>query len=243
MTANQEEYSLVIGAGSRIAQAIITQELAARPVIAVSRKAIPDLLASCENLQWLESDYSEESMAKIARQLQQEDVTPQRIFICNGKLHDAAVTPEKRLENLSLESLQAIYQANAFTPILWMKYLKALISSSVPCNIIVFSARVGSIADNAKGGWYAYRSSKAALNMLLKTMAIELGRIRKAVRVLAFHPGTTDTPLSEPFQGNVPRDKLFTPEFVASQLDDIVEQMQEGPLIQFLDWQGKPVPW
>ena len=111
------------------------------------------------------------------------------------------------------------------------------------CVVTTFSARIGSIEDNRLGGWYSYRASKAALNMLLKTAAIEYQRVAKGVRFLVFHPGTTDTPLSKPFQKFVSKDKLFTPEFVADQLLTIVEQQASESNIQFLDWDGKAIPW
>ena len=107
---------------------------------------------------------------------------------------------------------------------------------------------MGSIGDNRLGGWYAYRSSKAALNMLLQNMAIEYARRVKNVKLIAFHPGTTDTALSKPFQATVPEGKLFTPEFVAERLLDIMNgtavdpEMMDGQLA-YLDWDNKQIPW
>ena len=109
--------------------------------------------------------------------------------------------------------------------------------------IIVFSARVGSISENRLGGWYSYRASKAALNMMIKTDAIELARRNKNIKLIAFHPGTTDTPLSKPFQNNVPANKLFTCEFVAKQLLSIVDECELDQSASFLDWQGESINW
>ena len=105
------------------------------------------------------------------------------------------------------------------------------------------SARVGSIEDNRLGGWYGYRASKAAQNMLTKTMAIELKRKAKNVIVLALHPGTVDTGLSGPFQRNVPEGKLFSVERAARQLLAIVAKADEAHHGTFRAWDDTPIPW
>jgi NAD(P)-dependent dehydrogenase (short-subunit alcohol dehydrogenase family) len=133
--------------------------------------------------------------------------------------------------------------ANALTPMLWIKKLISILSGKSPCKIVVFSARVGSISDNRLGGWYSYRASKSALNMMLKTTSIELARRDKNIKLVAFHPGTTDTPLSKPFQRNVPANKLFTCEFVAKQLLSIIVEIPFDQQVSYLDWQGKKINW
>ena len=247
--------TLIIGAGSKIAQALITRladSEADHPVVAVSRLANTELSQqSGSNLRWLLSDYSEQSIKDIGALLQQECVNFKRVFICNGVLHgmldDASdaieIQPEKRLEDLQLNRMVQLFTANTVIPMLWLKALKPLLATADDVVVTVFSARVGSISDNQKGGWYSYRASKAALNMYLKSAAIELNRVRQRVRILAFHPGTTDTPLSEPFQKAVPKGKLFTPQFVAQQLLAIITSLPAEPAIQFLDWEGKHVDW
>ena len=132
--------------------------------------------------------------------------------------------------------------ANTVTPMLWLKHLTTKIKSKNSCKIVIFTARVGSISDNKLGGWYSYRASKAAINMLIKSAAVELARRAKNIKLISFHPGTTDTPLSKPFQKNVPNGKLFTSEFVASQLLNIVENTEVDGQASFLDWQGKTIP-
>jgi NAD(P)-dependent dehydrogenase (short-subunit alcohol dehydrogenase family) len=126
---------------------------------------------------------------------------------------------------------------------LWLKHLTPILVGNHVCKIVVFTARVGSISDNKLGGWYSYRASKAAMNMLIKSASIELARIAKNIKLISFHPGTTDTPLSKPFQKNVPKGKLFTPEFVAKQLLGIVENTTVNGEASFLDWQGKSITW
>jgi NAD(P)-dependent dehydrogenase (short-subunit alcohol dehydrogenase family) len=109
--------------------------------------------------------------------------------------------------------------------------------------VAVLSARVGSIGDNRLGGWYGYRASKAALNMFLQTAAVEYARRARRVKLLAFHPGTTDTALSAPFQKNVAAGKLFTPDFVAQRLLGLMDAAEPDGRLGFLDWAGKTVPW
>lgn len=240
--------ALVIGAGSAIAQALISQILnrGQRRVIAVSRQQPVGLDDAGEGPEWWQSDYSEDSIADCGGRLSQlpnggDEID--RVYILNGILHSADIAPEKRLEDLSAEALQQVFQINAINAMLWLKTLKPLLRGKRERVITVLSARVGSIADNERGGWYAYRASKAALNMLFKTAAIEYRRTAKQTRFLAFHPGTTDTPLSQPFQKSVPDDKLFSTEFVAERLLGLTEDLPGSDLVQFLDWDGKPVAW
>lgn len=244
------ERTLILGAGSAIARAILARLLAdpgVGPILCISRSpATAGAATNDPRLTWLQSDYSETSMRELVAGLLEYRGTFTRLFLCNGILHNEQVRPEKRLEDLDADTLHSIYHANAVVPMLWLKHLSPLLAGERPCQVVVFSARIGSIADNRRGGWYSYRASKAALNMLLKTVAVEYARRAANVRFLAFHPGTTDTPLSKPFQRSVPADKLFTPDFVADQLLQIVQsrEQQEGNReVAFLDWSGEQIPW
>lgn len=105
------------------------------------------------------------------------------------------------------------------------------------------SARVGSITDNGLGGWYSYRSSKAALNQLTKTLSVELARKKVNVAAILLHPGTCDTDLSKPFQRNVPEEKLFTKERGVRQLLSIVESTSLDHNGTFIAWDGSHIDW
>ena len=107
----------------------------------------------------------------------------------------------------------------------------------------MLSARVGSIADNRLGGWYSYRGSKAALNMMLKCTALELRRVNPQAKLMAYHPGTVDTPMSKPFQAGVSPEKLFSPARAAAALDQVISSFEVDGDLAYLDWQGQPVPW
>jgi NAD(P)-dependent dehydrogenase (short-subunit alcohol dehydrogenase family) len=236
--------TLVIGAGSRIAQAIIANLLDTNDkhqVIAISRQQ-SGLVH--DRLHWIQSDYEEASIAAHCAELTQlESIVIETIFICNGILHDESLMPERSLSDFEASNYLRVHQANTLVPMLWLKHLKPVFKRDSECIVTAFSARIGSIDDNERGGWYSYRASKAALNMLLKSVSIEVARSAKKVRFLVFHPGTTDTPLSKPFQKYVAEDKLFLPEFVAQQLLNIINELDSSKPIQFLAWDGKPIPW
>ncbi|GAA4902832.1 SDR family NAD(P)-dependent oxidoreductase [Ferrimonas pelagia] len=181
-----------------------------------------------------------------------------RVVICNGQLHSDDFQPEKRIEQLDSEAMMMLFQINTVTPML---YLKALLPCLPPDNtfrreklaaslhsqprivVTVLSARVGSITDNRAGGWYSYRASKAALNMALKTAAIEWWRRNSAVKLLAFHPGTTNTPLSQPYQSRVPPAKLFSTDFVAQKLIAQMDRALPDGALSFVDWAGCDIDW
>lgn len=244
---------LIIGAGSAIAQALVTKLLASTVntnITIISRDLSAYNLVTSPNLSKIViADYQQASIEqtvsniKLANSEQSSGLTFSQIYICHGLLHNKVISPEKRIEDFCPEAFLAILKANALTPLLWIKALTPFFSGKNKCKLVVFSARVGSIEDNQLGGWYSYRASKAALNMMLKNVAIELSRRAKNIKVIVFHPGTTDTALSKPFQKNVPAGKLFTPEFVADQLLQITENQAFDQRPIFLDWQGKTIQW
>lgn len=244
---SEDTAALVLGASGGLAQAIIG-ELMADPeigtVIAISRSAAPEnVSAGTVKPTWIETEYTEPAMAAVVEQLQSFAGRITRVVICHGILHSETLWPEKRLEDICAEALQSVFQANTVVPVLWLKLLHRLLKSKQRCVVAALSARVGSIGDNHLGGWYAYRSSKAALNMMLRTLSIEYGRRVKNVKIISFHPGTTDTALSKPFQASVPSDKLFTPEFVAERLCGIMNEAEIDGQLSYLDWDNKSIPW
>jgi NAD(P)-dependent dehydrogenase (short-subunit alcohol dehydrogenase family) len=159
------------------------------------------------------------------------------IFIATGWLHDDKHQPEKSFRSLSTDQLQKSYQINTIGPALLIKCLLARLNQKHPVALGVLTARVGSISDNRLGGWYSYRSSKAALNMLLKNFAIECARLKRSVVFVGLQPGTTDTNLSAPFQRGVSAEDLQTVEYTASQLIkvmSVLEPKDSGLLFDFL---------
>lgn len=244
--------AIVIGAGSSIGSALckrLQQDEAISHVFAVSRDqtAVPENSVDT-SIQNIICDYTEASIIDtcgtiktLLDEMQLETIS--RVCICNGILHNENVWPEKRLEELNSDSLIEVFSINSITPLLWLKALITLVKAPSDCIITIFNARIGSIGDNRTGGWYSYRASKAALNMLLKTAAIEYARRAKNVKLISFHPGTTDTALSKPFQGSVKKENLFTPDFVAQHLVEIMNKQNVDGELSFIDWENKAIVW
>jgi len=238
------QVALIIGASSHIGLATMALLHAQRPalqIVAISRDA--DAIPAAAHITRIASDYSESSMQDIAMQLADLRGRIVRVILCLGVLHTATLRPEKRLEDLQADHMLEYLRINAVLPALWLKALLPVLTGALHCSLAVLSARVGSIADNRKGGWYSYRASKAALNMLLQTSAIEYARRAPNVTVLAFHPGTVDTPLSAPFHRSVPEGKLFTPAYTAQCLLEVMAQPATPGDARFVDYAGETVPW
>ena len=157
-----------------------------------------------------------------------------------GALTIDDVGPEKSLSRLDAVALQRSFSINAIGPILLLRHLATLIASGDTI-YAKLSARVGSISDNQKGGWYGYRASKAALNMFLQTAAIELQRKNPSLRIVALQPGTVRSRLSEPFQANVTR--LLEPsESVAGMMQSMMS-LRPKVGAYFIDYQGQEILW
>jgi len=169
---------------------------------------------------------------------------PLRLILnSSGLLHGPALQPEKRLSQASRQALERSFLVNAYGPLLLAQALEPLLPREQPSHFASLSARVGSIGDNQLGGWYSYRAAKAAQNQLLRTLALEWRRRLPQACVSLLHPGTTATPLSAPFQANVPPEKLFSPERAAAQLLDVLEGLTPEQSGGFWAWDGQPIPW
>ncbi|WP_110670371.1 SDR family NAD(P)-dependent oxidoreductase [Salinicola halophilus] len=236
--------ALVTGAGGGIGRAMIERLLETTEIgklYAVSRSRPP---FDDTRVIGIEADITTpEGLAHVGESLGGEPL--HLLFNTLGMLHDSSrdIAPEKRLEDLNATALATLFHVNATTPALLIQALNRSLKGNHPALIASLSARVGSIEDNGFGGWYGYRASKAAHNMLLRTAAIELARYNRQATVLCLHPGTTDTSLSEPFQASVPPGKLFTPTFVADSLLQVMTDRRPEESGSFWDWAGKPIPW
>jgi NAD(P)-dependent dehydrogenase (short-subunit alcohol dehydrogenase family) len=147
--------------------------------------------------------------------------------------------PEKRLDELDATHLLNAMHLNAVGPGLLLKHFAPLLASGQRVIWGKLSARVGSIEDNRKGGWYGYRAAKSALNMLLQTATIELSRRRPLLVVAALQPGTVQSALSQPFVG---QDALH-PNESAQRLLATLDGLQPTGRAQFVDHQGQHIPW
>ncbi|WP_367185213.1 SDR family NAD(P)-dependent oxidoreductase [Limnohabitans sp. Rim8] len=226
-----EDYrALVFGASGAMGQAFV-QALNSDPrcakVCGVSRQSLPgfDLL-------------DESSIATCAQALAAQG--PFHLVLdATGALTLNGRGPEKRLDELDAPHLLNAFHLNAVGPSLLLKHFAPLLASGQRVIWGKLSARVGSIEDNRKGGWYGYRSAKAALNMLLQTASIEIARRRPLVVVAALQPGTVQSALSQPFVG---QDALH-PDESAQRLLATLDGLQPTGRAQFVDHQGQSIPW
>lgn len=169
---------------------------------------------------------------------------PTRVVVATGMLSNDKQRPEKRVEDVKPDALLAAFQANTLLPMAVLQHLSTRLSRQDKLQALVVSAKVGSIQDNRLGGWYAYRASKAAINMLVKTTAIEWQRRFPNAAVGAYHPGTTDSLLSQPFQAGLPAGQLKTPTEAAEHLWHVLTELNTAETSgQFWNWDGTVLPW
>ncbi len=250
---NAPQYALVVGASRGIGAAITAQLLArdtVTQVYATGRSA-----QQSEALQALQQQYGERVVpltmdvadeATIAAAIAQIRGYTERLdWVINtvGLLHDGDMQPERQLSEVTTRNILASFTVNSVGPLLLAKHVAAMLPRREPCTFATLSARVGSITDNRLGGWYAYRASKAAQNMLTKTLSIELKRRYRKIRCVALHPGTVATDLSAPFRGNVDADKLFSTEQSAAYLLNVLDGLDDDDNGKFFAWDGQQIDW
>lgn len=246
-------HALVTGASSGIGLAVVRELLANEGVACVhavargaGQSAALAALAELHGERLLPESTdltSADALQALAARVALRSDALHLVFNAAGVLHGPGLRPEKSLTSLRSESLAQVFALNAFAPVLLVQALLPLLRHRAPIVLASLSARVGSIGDNHLGGWYAYRASKAAQNQLFRTLAVELRRTHPNATCVLLHPGTVDTPLSQPFQGGVPAGKLFSPETAARQLLAIVARMTPADSGRFYAWDGSEVPW
>lgn len=165
------------------------------------------------------------------------------VIVATGLLHDHAMTPEKSWRAINAENLEHAFRINATGPALIAKHALDQLARDRKSAFAALSARVGSIEDNRLGGWYAYRASKAALNMLVKSFAIELARRNPHAICASLHPGTVDTGLSKPFQSGVAPSKLFSPDYSAGRLLTTIDGLKPADSGKLIAWDGGCIPF
>ncbi len=165
------------------------------------------------------------------------------VIVATGRLHGEGGGPEKSLRDLDAARLAHSFAVNAIGPALVAQAFLPKLRTDRKTAFAALSARVGSIGDNRLGGWHGYRASKAALNQLLRTIAIEHARRAPLSVVASLHPGTVATRLSAPFQRGVAPDKLFTPEFAAAALLGVVDRLTPADSGGFFAWDGQAIPF
>lgn len=163
------------------------------------------------------------------------------VIVATGFLHQTGSGPERSLAHLDAAYLAQVFAINSIGPALLLKHLAPLLPREGAAKLVFISAKVGSIGDNALGGWYGYRASKAALNQIVKTASIELARRNKQVCCIALHPGTVDTALSEPFGKNGLNVRESA--VAAQEILQVIHQLTPENSGQFVDYLGQSLPW
>lgn len=234
---------VIIGASGGIGAALITQLLKddeIEKIFAFSRCSVDKPPLSHEKVIHGFIDLTETaSIECLGRSL--EGVELDLAIVCSGLLQNGDVKPEKSLRQINQDTLSQYFQVNSIAPMLVAQQLVPLMNRNNASQLAFLSARVGSVSDNRLGGWYGYRASKSALNMLIKTLAIECQRTLPKLTIVGLHPGTVDTNLSKPFQNRVPADKLFTPIQSASYLLSVLATLDVSDSGKVFAWDKKEI--
>jgi len=165
------------------------------------------------------------------------------VIVATGILHRDGLQPEKTLRDLAGDNMLEVFKINTVGPALVAKHFLPRMRREGKSVLAVLSARVGSTEDNRLGGWVSYRASKAALNMTLKTLAIEHARRYPDSVLAALHPGTVDTQLSKPFSSRVASRQLFTTDVSAGHLLRVIDRLSADDSGGFFAWDGNPIPY
>ena len=184
-------------------------------------------------------DYKEETLLQSASHFENDFFN--KIIVCIGILHDKNFMPEKRIEDFSSDQFIETIRVNTLIPTLIAKSFYKKLKKKDKSTLAFLSARVGSITDNRSGGWYSYRASKAALNMMVKNLSIELGRYNKQLSVIGLHPGTVDSRLSQPFQKNLEDSKIFSANFSVLKLSSVIDSLEIEDSGKCIAWDGEEI--
>lgn len=226
---------VIAGANGGIGGALVKycqQRSDVAQIYALSRQVV-----SGDKVIHLPLDYDNpDRLDDIAKSIPELDI----LIIATGALTHRESGPEKRISDVSIPELSGLYQVNAMGPIMLARALAPLFPKHTPSVCLAISARVGSISDNHLGGWYAYRASKAGLNMLFRSLAIELKRTTECC-VSLYHPGTVSSPGFAPYQTHTDPSHIKSPETAASELWQHMMNLSQDHSGKLMDYQGKDI--
>ena len=244
---------LIVGASRGIGLALLQAQLESPDVTCViatyrpatNRKCLDDFQERYgERLVLQPLDVTDaDSLESFEALLKQQEGGIDLAIHAAGLLHDEGVEPEKSIEQCSPRALEQLFRVNSIGPLMVARSLLRAQARKRGFTFAVASAMVGSIGDNRLGGWYGYRASKAALNQFVRTLANECRHRHPNATVIAVHPGTTDTALSRPFQGNIEPGKLYTSEQTADRILRLVSGLGMKDSGRFFNWDGSEIPW
>ncbi|MCJ2041390.1 SDR family NAD(P)-dependent oxidoreductase [Methylobacterium sp. J-059] len=233
--------AVVVGASGGIGGALIRDLAEARtyaPIFALSRSeaSVP------QGVRTVPIDLCDEATIAAAAARVGEAGQVGLVIVATGLLHRAGVSPKKTVRALDPAAMATVFSVNTIGPALVAKHFVPLLARGERCVFAALSARVGSIGDNRLSGWYAYRASKAALNQILRTLAIEVARSRPEAIVVGLHPGTVASDLSRPFRPDPTADGVFSPEESAAHLLRVMSGLGANDTGGVFAWDGSPIP-
>ncbi len=227
------------GVGSELAQQVVENPMT-HFNFATSRSSEPP---AGQDINWLPLELESDRSIKVATDyLKGSCSSLDRIYFATGYLHGDKGDPEKSIKDLESSRLLHSYRVNVVGPLAIFRNCLDLVKAAEQPVVAFLSAQVGSIKDNTSGGWYSYRMSKAALNMAVKSLAIECARFKNRPTVVAIHPGTTRTKLSEPFLKHRKAPVREAPESAAAILN-LVESLSPQDTGQFFNTNREIIPW
>jgi len=233
----------IIGSSGAIGNAISKQLIEDKDIELIYRfSRTKNEISSDFRIKDIFIDIEDEDSIKAAVKAIPESIKFDLVFVATGMLHDDGnIFPEKSIKDIEHKKLHKILSVNIIGPTLVGKYFIPYLAKDKKSVFAFLSARVGSISDNKLGGWYAYRSSKAALNQIIKNFSIEIKRTNPTAIFVGLQPGTVKSFLSKPFEKNVRSDKLFSPEYSAKNLINLIKNLTPNESGKLLAWDGEEI--
>ena len=234
---NQKQKIAIFGANGSIGQALCAHYQKQSDVYAFTRNDFD--IDESGLVKILLDDFNEDSVFQAANKFDNDFFD--KIIVSIGILHNESFMPEKRIEEVSSDQFLEIIRINTLVPTLIARSFYKKLKKNDKSTLAFLSARVGSITDNRSGGWYSYRASKAALNMVIKNLSIELRRYNKELVVIGLHPGTVDSHLSQPFQKNLEDSKIFSADFSVLKLSSVIDTLDIDDSGKCIAWDGEDI--
>ena len=230
----------VIGSSGAIGKAFLDAYIQDKNISNIYSMSRTEVKSEDERVTHLNIDVTDEASIKAAAS-KIGDARLDRLIVATGILHTEMFGPEKSIKDIKIENFVKIFSVNTFGPALIGKYFLPLMTKDQKSIVAFLSARVGSISENKLGGWYAYRASKSALNQIIKNFSIEAKRTNSSGIIIGLQPGTVKSKLSEPFQKNVKKGKLFLPEDSVDSLIKVIENVMQNDSGKIFDWEGEEI--
>ena len=234
---NQKQKIAIFGANGSIGQALCAHYQKQSDVYAFTRNDFD--IDESGLVKILLDDFNEDSVFQAANKFDSDFFD--KIIVSIGILHNESFMPEKRIEEVSSDQFLETIRINTLIPTLIARSFYKKLKKNDKATLAFLSARVGSITDNRSGGWYSYRASKAALNMVIKNLSIELRRYNKESVVIGLHPGTVDSRLSQPFQKNLEDSKIFSADFSVLKLSSVIDSLDIDDSGKCIAWDGEDI--